>query len=147
MEENCSQHIIINEVREFAGEEIRPFASEFEARGGVPRELIGKMAHRGYLTANLPEKYGGLALDPVFFGLFTEEIGKACASTRSILTVHASIVGETLLRWGTDRQKDYWLPRMAKGKRLRHLLYLSPMSVPMQKAFRPIISREAMDTS
>ncbi len=118
MEENIKQNNIILEAREFASNEIRPFAGEFEENGGIPRELINKMAKRGYLAASFPEKYGGLALNPVDYGFFTEEIGKACASTRSILTVHTSLVGETILRWGNEQQKDYWLPLMAKGEKL-----------------------------
>ena len=118
MEEYIKQNNIILEAREFASNEIRPFAGEFEENGGIPRELINKMAQKGYLAASLPEKYGGLALNPVDYGFFTEEIGKACASTRSILTVHTSLVGETILRWGNEQQKDYWLPLMAKGEKL-----------------------------
>lgn len=118
MEENIKQNNIILEAREFASNEIRPFAGGFEENGGIPRELINKMAQKGYLAASLPEKYGGLALNPVDYGFFTEEIGKACASTRSILTVHTSLVGETILRWGNEQQKDYWLPLMAKGEKL-----------------------------
>lgn len=118
MEENIKQNNIILEAREFASNEIRPFAGEFEENGGIPRELINKMAQKGYLAASLPEKYGGLALNPVDYGFFTEEIGKACASTRSILTVHTSLVGETILRWGNEQQKDYWLPLMASGEKL-----------------------------
>lgn len=107
---------ILNEARQFSDQEVRPFAGEFEEKGAIPRELINKMAAKGYLGASFPKEYGGLGLDPVYYGLFTEEIGKACASTRSILTVHTSLVGETLLRWGTQMQKDKWLPRMVKGE-------------------------------
>ena len=60
----------------------------------------------------------GLNLDPVYYGLFTEQIGKACSSTRSLLTVHTSIVGETILRWGTEGQKAKWLPSMARGEKI-----------------------------
>jgi alkylation response protein AidB-like acyl-CoA dehydrogenase len=74
------------------------------------------MAEKGYLGATFPKEYGGLALDPEYYGLFTEEIGKACCSTRALFTVHTSLVGETLIKWGTKTQKEKWLPRMASGK-------------------------------
>jgi alkylation response protein AidB-like acyl-CoA dehydrogenase len=109
---------IINEARHFAEKEIRPFAGEFDKKGVLPRDLIAKMAEKRYLSANFPEKYGGLALDPVYYGFFTEEIGKACCSVRTLITVHSSLVGETLLRWGSDRQKDKWLLPMAEGKKI-----------------------------
>ncbi len=110
------QERIINEVKLFSDCEIRPFVQEFEKNGGVSRSLINKLASNGYLGAPIPSKYGGLGLDPVYYGLFTKEIGKACVATRSLLTVHTSLVGETLLRWGNEEQKNKWLPLIVKGE-------------------------------
>ena len=124
--DNTSQQKIVDEAREFADREIRPFAAEFEANEAVPRELINKMAQRGFLAASFPREWGGLGLDPVYYGLFTEEIGKACTSTRSLLTVHTSLVGETLLRWGTEAQKKKWLPAMARGEKLAAFALTEP---------------------
>ena len=76
------------------------------------------MAERKYLAASFPEEFGGLGLDPVSYGYFTEEIGKACCSTRALITVHTSLVGEALLRWGSREQKERWLPAMASGKKI-----------------------------
>jgi len=112
------QEKIVAEAGAFAAEEIRPFAAQFEENAAIPRQLIDKMAKKGYLAACFPKEYGGLGLDPVYYGLFTEEIGKACASTRAILTVHTSLVGETLLRWGSDEQKKKWLPLMSSGEKI-----------------------------
>lgn len=74
------------------------------------------MAQRGYLAASLPEAYGGLGLDPIHYGLFTEAFGKACAASRSLITVHTSLVCETLLRFGTEEQKRIWVPRLVRGE-------------------------------
>ncbi|MFC2166069.1 acyl-CoA dehydrogenase family protein [Acidobacteriota bacterium] len=109
---------IIKEAREFAETEVKPFAAEFDRTETLPRELIDKMAERKYLAATFPEEYGGLGLDPVSYGYFTEEIGKACCSTRALVTVHTSLVGEALLRWGSKEQKERWLPLMAAGKKI-----------------------------
>jgi alkylation response protein AidB-like acyl-CoA dehydrogenase len=114
----AEQQKIVDESRDFADREIRPFAAEFEAKEAVPRELINKMAQRGYLAASFPREWGGLGLDPVYYGLLTEEIGKACTSTRGLMTVHTSLVGETLLRWGTQEQKKKWIPAMVRGEKL-----------------------------
>lgn len=110
------QEKIIKEARDFANLEIRPLSNEFEKNEGISREVINKLAAKRYLAASFPAQYGGLELDPVYYGLFNEEIGKACPSTRSLLTVHTSLVGETLLRWGNESQKDKWIPLMAKGE-------------------------------
>lgn len=112
------QKKIVDEAKKFADQELRPFATEFDVNEKLPHELINKMAKKGYIAASFPEEFGGLALDPVWYGLFTEVIGKACCSTRGLITVHTSLVGETLIRWGTEEQKNYWLPLMAKGEKI-----------------------------
>lgn len=118
MKENSTQQGIVDDAARFALEDIRPYAAQFEENEAIPRSLIDKMAERGYLGASLPESYGGLGLDPVYYGHFTEAMGKACSSTRAILTVHTSLVGETILRWGTQDQKDKWLPKMINGEKI-----------------------------
>ena len=112
------QREIVAAAAEFADKEIRPFAGQFEENGAIPRELIDKMAEKGFLAPCFPVEYGGLGLDQVYYGCFTGEIGKACASTRAILTVHTSLVGETLLRWGTEEQKKKWLPKIVSGEKI-----------------------------
>lgn len=112
------QEKILEEVKVFANDEIRPLAGEFDANEALPKDYVMKIAQKGYLGACFPKEYGGLGLDPLYYGLVTEEIGKACCATRSILTVHTSLVGETLIRWGTKEQKSKWLSSMAAGNKL-----------------------------
>lgn len=115
MDKNQKDNIIL-EAKLFTEKEIRPFAGDFEREEKVPKELIKKMAERNYLAAPFPEEYGGLGLDPLYYGYLTEEIGKGCSSTRALLTVHTSLVGETLLKLGTKEQKEKYLKPMAKGE-------------------------------
>lgn len=110
------QEKIIEEAERFVRTEIRPFVNEFEEKKGIPKTLIQKMAENGYLAAPIPKEYGGLGLDPVNYGKFTEVFGKACVATRSLITVHTSLVSETLLRFGTEVQKEKWLPKLASGE-------------------------------
>ncbi|HYC29104.1 MAG TPA: acyl-CoA dehydrogenase family protein, partial [Chitinophagaceae bacterium] len=112
------QRSIVAGVKDFTATRIRPFATEFEVNERLPEELIGDMAAKGFLGASFPEKYGGLALDPVYYGLFTEEVGKGCCSVRGLITVHTSLVGGALLRWGSEQQKNKWLPMMASGEKI-----------------------------
>jgi alkylation response protein AidB-like acyl-CoA dehydrogenase len=107
---------ILEEVRHFADTEIRPYANAHESEGGFPRSLIAKMAANGYMGAAIPSTYGGLGLDPIQYGLFTETIGMASDSVRAMLTVHTSLVGETILRCGNARQKEQLLPAIAGGE-------------------------------
>lgn len=118
MDLQAYQESVLDEVKVFANDEIRPFAGEFDANEALPKDYIMKIAQKGYLGACFPKEYGGLGLDPLYYGLVTEEIAKACCATRSILTVHTSLVGETLVRWGTKEQKNKWLYLMAAGNKL-----------------------------
>ena len=123
---NAVQERIIEEARHFANTEIRPFAALFDEQQFIPRQLIDKMAAKGYLAGSFPQEYGGLGLDAVYYGLLTEAIGKACTSVRVVLTVHSSLVGETLLRWGSEDQKKKMLPLMARGERLAAFALTEP---------------------
>ena len=118
MSEVSRQENIVNEMRRFADEEIRPRAGEFDQNEKLPRDIITRMADKKLLLASLPEEYGGLGLDPVYYGFLTEEIGKACCSTVGLITVQSSLVGETLLKWGSAYLKDKWLPLMASGEKI-----------------------------
>ena len=120
------QKAIIEEACLFADQEIRPYATEFDQQGFLPRELLDKMADKGYLAASFPEEFGGLELDPVYYGLLTEVIGKACCSTRALLTVQTSLVGETLLKWGNKHQKEKWLPQIARGEKIAAFALTEP---------------------
>ncbi len=106
------------EFRHFVREELLPYANDYDKQGFIPRSLIDKLAEKGYLGAVIPTAYGGLGMDQVSYGLLNEEIGRACSSTRSLITVHTSLTSETLLRWGTTAQKEKWLPLLAKGTTL-----------------------------
>ncbi|MCK4765143.1 MAG: acyl-CoA dehydrogenase family protein [Candidatus Aminicenantes bacterium] len=127
MSDTSDQEQIVAEAKKFAAEEIRPFAADFEEQAAIPKDLIDKMAQKGYLSASFPKEWGGLGLDPVYYGLLTEEIGKACASTRGLITVHTSLVGEAIVRWGSREQKEKWLPLMTSGKKIACFALTEPL--------------------
>lgn len=106
----------LESAKEFANTKIRPFAAEFEEKQQFPTQLIKEMGKAKLLGATFPKKYNGLDLDPYNYGLLTEIIGKADCTARSLLTVHTSLVGSAILRWGKEAQKNKWLPDMAEGK-------------------------------
>src|SRR4030042_2022244 len=112
------QEEIVNEARRFADEEVRPRAGEFDEHEELPRDIISGVAEKRYLLASLPEVYGGLSLDPLYYGYLTEAITKACCSTGGLITVESSLVGEALLRCSSRDLKDKWLPLMASGEKI-----------------------------
>ena len=101
--------------RAFVDQEIVPHANRYERDEKTPVELIRKIAKNNYLGALLPQDVGGSGMDMVTYGLLNEEIGRGCSSIRSLLTVH-NMVSQALLRWGSQFQKDYWLPKLASGE-------------------------------
>lgn len=113
-----TQQTLKKEFSDFVQTELQPFANEYDKQGFIPMELIQKLGAQGYLGATVPPAYGGRGMDQVSYGLLNEEIGRACSSTRSLITVHASLTAETLLRCGTKEQKEQWLPLLAKGAKL-----------------------------
>lgn len=114
--ETDRQEKIIAEASLFAQNVLRPNAGRFDREQRLSSDIIREMVERRYTLAGLPEPWGGLGLDPVHYGRFTEEIGKGCCSCRSLITVSCSLIGETLLKWGTSSQKATWLAALAAGK-------------------------------
>jgi alkylation response protein AidB-like acyl-CoA dehydrogenase len=111
--------------RSFVNAEIAPHANRFDREERLPRELLGRVASEGYLGFTLPEEYGGGGRGMCAFGLVCEEVGRGCSSVRSLLTVHG-MVGHALQRWGSRRQKQHWLPRLASGSTLAAFALTEP---------------------
>jgi alkylation response protein AidB-like acyl-CoA dehydrogenase len=112
------QELIRKTARDFAEREIAPYAADYDRREEFPREILEKMKPLGFLGAPLPQEYGGMGVDAVSYALIIEEIARADSSVRSIISVNCSLVGLTIVKWGTDAQKSEWLPKLASGEAL-----------------------------
>lgn len=106
------------EVQAFVQKEIMPHAEQWDREERVPRELVSKLSEAGYLCLTIPEEFGGAGKDQVFYSILNEEIGRACSSVRSLITVHSSLTAETLNRWGSKDQKAHWLPLLCSGEKV-----------------------------
>lgn len=115
---NSDEKQFIDKVSHFVNQEIRPNAQEIEQRQGLTHNLIRKLAKIGCLGVSIPKEYGGLNFNPLTYGFFTEIIGKGCCATRSLITVHSSLVSHTLLRYGNAIQKNLWLPDLVAGEKI-----------------------------
>lgn len=109
---------LIEKVARLCEDVVRPCASESDTSAELPPVVIAEMAEMGVLGATLPAEYGGEGIDPLTLGEITETLSRACSSTRTLLTVHLSLVAQSILRWGSDRQKRELLPEMAAGRRI-----------------------------
>jgi len=103
------------QFKAFVDEEITPHANQFDQEERTPIQIIKNLAQKGYLGVLLPKARGGSGMEMITYGLLNEEIGRGCSSLRSLLTVH-NMVAQTLLKWGSKFQKDYWLPKLASGE-------------------------------
>jgi len=112
------QELIRDSAREFCEREIAPHAREWDRSETMDREIVAKLAEVGFMGAVLPEEHGGMALDTISYCLVMEELGRADSSVRGIVSVNLGLVGKTIVRWGTEEQKQEWLPRLVSGEAL-----------------------------
>jgi butyryl-CoA dehydrogenase len=110
------QRAVREMARKFAEEYIVPVARDNDVNERFPGDIIEKMGALGLLGGPVPVEYGGAGLDNISHALVTEEIGKACSSVRTTISVQISLVELSLTRWGTEEQKRRYLPAMCSGK-------------------------------
>lgn len=110
------QHAVREMARKFAEEYIAPVARENDIDERFPGDIIQKLGEVGLLGGPVPGEYGGAGLDYIGQALVTEEIGKACSSVRTTISVQISLVELTLARWGSEEQKRRYLPDLCSGK-------------------------------
>jgi acyl-CoA dehydrogenase len=112
-------------VRKFIDREIRPFHHQWEEDGIVPRELWLKAGEAGLLCCTIPEKYGGLGLDYLFDVVVFEEIARS-GFTGPGFMVHCDLVATYVNAFGSEAQRQYWLPKMVKGEAIGSLGMTEP---------------------
>jgi alkylation response protein AidB-like acyl-CoA dehydrogenase len=112
------QELIRKTARDFAEREIAPYAADYDRKEEFPRAILEKMKPLGFLGAPIPQEYGGMGVDAVSYACIIEEIARADSSVRSIISVNCSLVGLSIVKWGTEEQKRSWLPRIASGESL-----------------------------
>jgi butyryl-CoA dehydrogenase len=103
-------------AKNFADKEIMPRVEENDRKAEFDWDLYKKIAAQGFFGAILPEEYGGQGVDYIAYALMTEEIARACSSTRTLFSVQISLVEIPILRWGTDEQKQKYLPKLGTGE-------------------------------
>jgi hypothetical protein len=110
------QRLIRETARSFTDNEIVPVAGKNAREHHFDLDLVRKIADQGYLGAIVPREYGGADLDYVSYGLIVEEIGRGCSAMRTVISVQTSLVCSSILRWGTEEQKQHYLPKLCSGE-------------------------------
>ncbi|TSI07457.1 acyl-CoA dehydrogenase [Lysinibacillus sp. BW-2-10] len=104
-------------VRQFAESEIAPFVEKME-EGEFPRDILKKMGELGLMGITIPEKFGGAGMDFTSYILAINEISKVSAVVGVILSVHTSVGTNPILYFGTEEQKEKYVPKLARGEYL-----------------------------
>ncbi|MBL8068251.1 MAG: acyl-CoA dehydrogenase family protein [Armatimonadetes bacterium] len=113
------EHELIREsASKFAEQHILPTVRELDRAHTSNPETLKKMGEAGLLGISIPAKYGGTDTDYISLGIVCEELEKADTSARVAMSVHSGLHCMTLMQWGTEEQKQRWLPKLASGEHL-----------------------------
>lgn len=109
------ERMVRNTVREFIDGEFMPIIREYYRKGEFPTQIIPKIAELGLLGANL-KGYGCAGLNNVAYGLINQELERGDSGLRSFVSVQSSLVMYPIYSFGSETQKEKWLPRLARGE-------------------------------
>src|SRR5215210_4374127 len=112
------QRLLRDTVRDFARQEVAPVAEELDRTKSFPYELVAKMGELGLMGIPFPEEYGGGGADTLAYALAVEELTRIDSSVAITMAAHTSLGTMPIHLWGTDEQKDDWLPQLCSGQKL-----------------------------
>ncbi|HEY9456649.1 MAG TPA: acyl-CoA dehydrogenase family protein [Gaiella sp.] len=112
------QELIRDTVRTFARERVAPVAEELDREARFPVELVGEMAELGLMGIPIPEGYGGAGGDTLAYAIAIEELTRVDSSVAITVAAHTSLGTMPIFLFGSDEQKERWLPDLASGRRL-----------------------------
>ena len=118
--------MLLDMVRKFAQKEIAPIAEEHDESGDFPLKTIQQMGAMGLMGIEVPEEYGGAGMDTLAYVLTMIEVAKADASHSTILSVNNSLYNYGLMKFGTEEQKQHYLPLLASGDILPTAVFTEP---------------------
>lgn len=139
---NETQEQIRDAVRAFAQERLAPGAAKRDREHAFPRAEIAEMGELGFLGMLVPEEYGGSDLGMVAYALALEEIAAGDGACSTIVSVHSSVGCMPILRFGTEEQKQRFLPPMASGEWIGGFALTEPQAGSDASALRTRARRD-----
>jgi short/branched chain acyl-CoA dehydrogenase len=112
------QELLRETVRTFARERVAPVAAELDRDERFPYELVAELADLGLMGIPVPERYGGAGGDTVSYAIAIEELTRVDSSVAITLAAHTSLGTMPILLFGSEAQREQWLPDLASGRRL-----------------------------
>ena len=122
------QRMIRDMARDFAAAELAPNAERWEKDGWLDDQVLRQMGELGLLGMMVPEDWGGSYIDYTCYALAVEEIARGCAATGAVMSIHSSVGCAPLLNWGSEEQKQQWLPALAAGEVLSCFCLTEPQA-------------------
>ena len=113
---SSEQDAVRKAVKQWVDDVVAPPSLANDRQERFPQEALDGLRETGFIGLSIPEEFGGGGGDPMSYVLFIEELGRGDANVRSIVSVHLGLVAGSVERWGTQEQKDHWLPQMATGE-------------------------------
>ncbi|RMG89264.1 MAG: acyl-CoA dehydrogenase, partial [Chloroflexi bacterium] len=111
------EHKLIREtVRKWVSREVKPIIEDYAQRAEFPAHLIKGLADLGAFGPTIPQEYGGAGLDEIAYGIIMQEIERGDSGIRSTASVQGSLVMFPIYQFGSEEQKQKYLPRLAKGE-------------------------------
>ncbi len=105
-------------VREFAEQKVAPVAAELDKEHRFPYDLVAELADLGLMGMPIPEEYGGAGADTLSYAIAVEELTRIDSSVAITMAAHTSLGTMPILLFGTEEQKQQWLPDLASGRKL-----------------------------
>ena len=112
------QELIRDTVRTFARERVEPVAAELDLESRFPYELVAELGALGLMGLPIPEQYGGAGGDTVSYAIAVEELTRIDSSVAITVAAHTSLGTMPILLYGSEEQKERWLPDLASGRKL-----------------------------
>lgn len=122
------QRMIRDMARDFAKTELAPNAEKWEKAGWLDENMLKQMGELGFLGMVVPEEWGGSYIDYTCYALALEEISAGCAATGAVMSIHNSVGCTPILNWGTEEQKQEWIPQLASGQTLACFCLTEPQA-------------------
>ena len=105
-------------VHAFCEREISPIAKDIDQEAGFPWEVVEQMGRLGYFGIQVPNELSGAGLDSVSCVIIIEEVSRVCAALGLCISVHNSVVVHPVMTFGTEAQKQKWIPALAGGRKI-----------------------------
>ncbi len=113
-----SERKVRDSVRDWVDKRVAPIMGEHFENATFPTNLIPEMANLGAFGTTLPGEYGGAGMDNVSDGLIMQELERGDSSLRSFASVQGSLVMYSIFAYGSEQQKRFWLPKLARGEKI-----------------------------